>query len=205
MRPIVPPRMSTTLAQPDTQTPRPGCAVPGPGRLPAYCALIFSCPRNEEIAIVPNAAARIALVLCLAGFHGAGPSAAGEVGLDALHVETPAQMTFTPDPAHAGYASAVLVGDPKQPGVYAVRTRLPANIRIEPHSHPEQWRIATVLSGTLYYGFGDTFDESKLQALGPGSLVVEPKGAPHFALTRGKEVMLHIVGQGPAGTDPVRK
>jgi hypothetical protein len=62
-----------------------------------------------------------------------------------------------------------------------------------------------VLSGTLYYGYGDTFDESKLRALGPGSELVEPKDAPHFAMTKGEEVMLHIVGQGPAATNPVRK
>jgi quercetin dioxygenase-like cupin family protein len=135
----------------------------------------------------------------------AGTAALGQATLDKLFTQTPAEMKFTADPAHAGYESAVLVGDPTKPGVYAVRTKLPANIRIDPHSHPEQWRIATVLSGTLYYAQGDTFDESKLKALGPGSLLVEPKDVPHFALTRGEEVMLHIVGEGPAGTNAVRK
>lgn len=135
----------------------------------------------------------------------AGTAALGQAALDKLFTQTPAEMKFTADPAHAGYESAVLVGDPTQPGVYAVRTKLPANIRIDPHSHPEQWRIATVLSGTLYYAQGDTFDESKLKTLGPGSLLVEPKDVPHFAMTRGEEVMLHIVGEGPAGTNPVRK
>ena len=42
-----------------------------------------------------------------------------------------------------------------KPGVYAVHTRLPANITIVPHTHGEKWRIATVLSGTLYYAQGD--------------------------------------------------
>jgi hypothetical protein len=28
---------------------------------------------------------------------------------------------------------------------------------------------------------------------------------PHFAMTKGDEVMLHIVGEGPAGTIAVRK
>lgn len=135
----------------------------------------------------------------------AGTAALGQAALDKLFTQTPAEMKFTADPAHAGYESAVLVGDPTKPGVYAVRTKLPANIRIDPHSHPEQWRIATVLSGTLYYAQGDTFDEGKLKALGPGSLLVEPKDVPHFALTRGEDVMLHIVGEGPAGTHPVRK
>jgi quercetin dioxygenase-like cupin family protein len=130
--------------------------------------------------------------------------AVARTGLGALYTQTPAEMKFVADPAHAGYESSVLVGDPSKPGVYAVRTKLPANILIAPHSHSEKWRIATVLSGTLYYGYGDTFDESKLKALGPGSLLVEPQDAPHFARTKGEEVMLHIVGEGPAATNPVR-
>jgi quercetin dioxygenase-like cupin family protein len=125
--------------------------------------------------------------------------------LDVLFTQTPGEMKFVADPAHAGYETAVLVGDPAQPGIYAVHTKLPANITIVPHTHSEQWRIATVLSGTLYYAQGDTFDESKLRALGPGSLLVEPKDVPHFAMTKGEEVMLHIVGEGPAATIPVRK
>ncbi len=129
---------------------------------------------------------------------------AARVGLSALYTATPGEMTFVPDPAHAGYATAVVVGDPAQAGVYAVQTRLPANLRIEPHTHGERWRVATVLSGTLYYGTGATFDETKLKALPPGSVVVEPKGAPHFALTRGEPVLLNIVGEGPAATIAVQ-
>ena len=62
-----------------------------------------------------------------------------------------------------------------------------------------------MLSGALHCAQGDAFDAGKLKALGPGSLIVEPKGIPHFAMTRGEPVMLQIVGEGPASTDPVRK
>jgi quercetin dioxygenase-like cupin family protein len=82
---------------------------------------------------------------------------------------------------------------------------LPAKLKIDPHHHSETWRITAVLSGTLYYAEGDTFDESKLKALGPGSLLVEPKGVAHFAMTKDEEVMLHTVAEGPAVTIPVRK
>ena len=131
--------------------------------------------------------------------------AIARTGLGQLFTQTPNEMKFVADPAHHGYETAVLVGVPAKPGIYAVHTRLPANITIAPHFHSEKWRIATVLSGTLYYGYGATFDESKLKALGPGSLLIEPQAAPHFAMTRGEEVMLHIVGEGPAGTNAVRK
>lgn len=128
----------------------------------------------------------------------AGVYARTELG--ALSVQTPAQLRFVPDPAHAGYETAVTVGDPTQPGVYAVQTRLPANITIVPHTHGEKWRIGTVLSGTLYYAQGTTFDESKLRALPPGSVIVEPPGVAHFARTKGEPVLLNIVGEGPAST-----
>jgi quercetin dioxygenase-like cupin family protein len=126
-------------------------------------------------------------------------------GLGTLYTETPAEMRFVPDPAHVGYETAILVGNPKNPGVYAVQTKLPANITIDPHTHGEKWRIATVLSGTLYYAQGSTFDETKLRALPPGSLIVEPQNVPHFARTKGEPVLLHIVGEGPASTVPVKR
>jgi quercetin dioxygenase-like cupin family protein len=132
-------------------------------------------------------------------------AAHARVGLDTLFTQTPGEMRFVPDPAHAGYETTVLVGNLTKPGVYAVQTKLPANITIVPHTHGEKWRIANVLSGTLYYAQGDKFDESKLRALPPGSLIVEPENVPHFARTKGEPVLLHIVGEGPASTVPVRK
>ncbi len=146
---------------------------------------------------------RVALVAAMAALTMVAAHA--RTGLDVVFTQTPAEMKFVPDPAHAGYETAVLVGDSSRPGIYAVQTRLPANITIVPHTHGEKWRIATVLSGTLYYAQGDTFDESKLRALPPGSLIVEPKDMPHFARTKGEPVLLHIVGDGPASTVPVRK
>ena len=91
-------------------------------------------------------------------------AAHARVGLDTLFTQTPGEMRFVPDPAHAGYETTVLVGNLTKPGVYAVQTKLPANITIVPHTHGEKWRIANVLSGTLYYAQGDKFDESKLRA-----------------------------------------
>ena len=143
--------------------------------------------------------------LAIAGAIAASALAFAQSNLATLFTLTPGEMKFVPDPERPGLASAVLVGDPSKAGIYAVHTKLPANFRIEPHSHSEAWRIATVLSGTLYYGYGDTFDETKLRALGPGGLLVEPKGLPHFAMTKGQEVMLHIVAEGPAGTTPAQE
>ena len=124
--------------------------------------------------------------------------------VETLFVVPPSEMRYVPDPAHAGYETAVVVGDPAKQGVYTVHTRLPANITIVPHTHGEKWRVATVLSGTLYYAQGATFDESKLRALPPGSVIVEPANVPHFARTKGAPVLLHITGEGPASTTAVK-
>jgi len=123
--------------------------------------------------------------------------------VETLFDVTPSQMRFVPDAAHAGYETAVVVGDPTRPGIYNVHTKLPANTTIVPHTHGEKWRIATVLSGTLYYAQGDKFDEKKLRALPPGSVIVEPANVPHFARTQGP-VLLHITGEGPASTVAVK-
>jgi quercetin dioxygenase-like cupin family protein len=122
-----------------------------------------------------------------------------------LYTRTRDEMRFVSNPARPGLETAVLVGDPSKAGVYTVRTKLPAKLKIDPHHHSETWRITAVLSGTLYYAEGDTFDESKLKALGPGSLLNEPRGVAHFAMTKDEEVMLHTVAEGPAVTIPVRK
>src|SRR4051812_47412113 len=142
------------------------------------------------------AAAAVALVAITAN---------ARTGLGTLFPQTPDEVRYAAGPAHAGYETAALVGDPKMAGVYAVHTRLPANTTIDPHPHGEKWRIATVLSGTLYYAQGDKFDESKLRALPPGSLIVEPANVAHFARTKGEPVLLNIVGEGPASTVAVKR
>ena len=149
---------------------------------------------RKRLAFLVAAAALASAAVALAQGH-----------LATLFTLTPGEMKFVADSANTAFVSSVLVGDPSKTGIYAMRLKLPANLKIEPHSHSEAWRIATVLSGTLYYAQGDTFDESRLKALGPGSELVEPKDVPHFAMTKNEDVMLHIVGEGPAATNPVRK
>ena len=56
--------------------------------------------------------------------------------------------------------------------------------------------MVTVISGTLYFAYGDKFDESKLKALPEGSYFTEPKDKSHFAITK-DEVVLQVVGIGP--------
>jgi len=81
---------------------------------------------------------------------------------------------------------------------------VPARTKIEAHEHPDE-RIATVVSGTWYFGYGDRHEEPRLKALGAGSFYTEPAGDRHFARTGDDAVVLHITGVGPTGTTYVER
>ncbi len=115
--------------------------------------------------------------------------AAGPVDLDAL------QWAELPN----GVKIAVFMGNPKEPGPYGARAKLPPNWRVAPHTHPEEGRVTTVISGKLYWASGEVFDESQMQALSPGSVVIEPPGVAHYAMTKEEGAELQTNSTGPAG------
>ena len=132
--------------------------------------------------------------------------------LSAALVAQNGEQRLTPDemgaPAAAGgvgtsgvaaVQTRVLKGDPIRPGLYTLLLRVAPNTRIEAHAHPDD-RIATVVSGTWYFGYGDEFVEAGLKALPAGSFYTEPPNANHFALTRDEAVVIQITGFGPSGT-----
>ena len=100
---------------------------------------------------------------------------------------------------------SALYGDPAKPELYVMRVKFAPGVKVMPHSHPEQVRIVTVMSGTFYYAFGDTFDESKLQRMPAGTMFTEPARVPHFAWAKDGEVILQLTAVGPTGTFEVAK
>ena len=85
----------------------------------------------------------------------------------------------------AGVHTKVLVGDPAKPGFYSILLFVPANTTIQAHSHRDD-RMATVVSGAWYFGYGDYFDAKALKTLPPGSVYSEPAAQNHFARLPGK-------------------
>ena len=112
----------------------------------------------------------------------------------------PDQIKWNQNPAlPSGGQSAVIYGHPTQAGsTYITRVKLPADFKVAPHSHPDDM-VYTVLSGTFYIGFGDTFDEAKLKAFPVGSVFVVPAKTSHFHWMRSGESMVQINGTGPSG------
>jgi hypothetical protein len=115
--------------------------------------------------------------------------AAGPVALEAL------EWKEFPN----GVRIALFMGNPAEAGPYALRARLPPDWHVAPHTHPEDARVTTVIAGTLYWAMGEVFDEAKLQPLGPGSVIIEPKGVAHYAMTKQGGAELQITSIGPAG------
>ena len=109
-------------------------------------------------------------------------------------------MPFAAFPPEARLA--ILVGHPSEPGPYVVRVRLPGGIKLMPHAHPED-RIYTVIAGVFYIGLGTTFDETRLVAYPPGSVIVLPGNTSHFHWAKSGDYVTQVSGNGPLGIDYV--
>lgn len=153
---------------------------------------------------------RVLLVVLAAASLGAQSS--GELRVTPSDVKWPAPAAGGAGTSGvSGTQTVVLKGDPTKPGLYTMLLRVGPNTKIEAHAHPDD-RVATVISGTWHFGYGATFDESRLKVLPAGSVYTEPPNSNHFAMTRGEGVTIQITGTGPSGTvyvdpsnDPNRK
>ena len=113
----------------------------------------------------------------------------------------PEDIDWKPFPAFPpSVRLAVLVGEPSKPGPYLIRVRVPHDIKLMPHMHPED-RIYTVMSGVFYIGLGEQFDPDKVNAYPPGSVVVLPGNTPHFHWAKSGEYVTQVSAIGPLGLD----
>ena len=143
---------------------------------------------NREVVM------RIAVTLLLSLAAAAATAVAQDSRPTVIRPDTAHWSDFSP-----GIVTMSLVGQGKSSGVYAARVRLAPNARLEPHTHPDD-RYTMVLHGTLYVGFGNVFEESRLVTVPEGSLYVAPAGTPHFLRARGEEVIYQESGTNPTAT-----
>lgn len=114
-------------------------------------------------------------------------------------VVLPSEINFIVNPNDpAGLQTVLLDGDPTKSELYTMRVKIPANVKLLAHLHPET-RSVIVLSGTFYYGYGDKFDEKNLIEMPAGTFFNEPSRQPHFAWTKNGDVILQVTGVGPTG------
>jgi quercetin dioxygenase-like cupin family protein len=113
----------------------------------------------------------------------------------------PEDIEWRPFPAFPPEARlAVVIGQPSEPGPYVTRVKVPHGVKIMPHTHPED-RVYTVISGVFYIGLGERFDEDKLRAHPPGSVIVLPGGTSHFHWAKSGEYISQVTAIGPLGME----
>jgi quercetin dioxygenase-like cupin family protein len=99
----------------------------------------------------------------------------------------------------AGIRTTVISGNPTRDGPYTIRLRVPANTKIQAHTHRDD-RTAIVISGVWYFGYGPAASAAAEKALPAGSFYTEPGGVAHFAETKADPVVVYITGNGPTDT-----
>ena len=125
--------------------------------------------------------------------------------------QTPAPRPILPDalkwfspPNNPKVRGAWMIGGEKDAGSYVFRVMLAKGGKLPVHTHPDA-RNTTVLSGTLYVGFGRTFDESKLVAVPAGAIYVAPANVPHYLWAKDGDVTYQEGGVGPTATVPLKQ
>lgn len=102
------------------------------------------------------------------------------------------------------YETAILSGDPEQPGsLYASRYRTLISRDVPAHWHPEDEHV-TVVGGVFFLGFGERFSTQALRKLAPGSYALIPSQQRHFARYT-PETIIQVHGVGPLTINYVEK
>ncbi len=98
-----------------------------------------------------------------------------------------------------GNSTIVQSGDPTKRGAYPVHLSIPANTKIQAHTHRDN-RTAVVVEGVWYIDYGPVASAASEKALSARSFYTEPGGVAHFAKTRADRVLVYITGDGPTNT-----
>jgi quercetin dioxygenase-like cupin family protein len=135
----------------------------------------------------------IRLVLLMVLFIGSVRAA--DLDPKAISIQLPKEIKWV---ANAGGSEqAILFGDPSKPGLYIVLTKWTPHHNSRPHSHPND-RYITVLSGTWWVNTGANYDPDGMKPVPAGSYVVHYGNQIHYDGAKDGEVILQIVGMGPA-------
>lgn len=112
-------------------------------------------------------------------------------------------VRFAPMGGAEKASAAYLAGSQTAAGLYTIRVRIEKGGSIAPHTHPDQ-RILTVVSGEVYYGFGETMDLASARLYRAGAVFVVPAGAPHWSKATTSDVVYQEAGMGPTALTPIR-
>jgi len=81
------------------------------------------------------------------------------------------------DPCRTAHRSPFFMGNPKEAGALRIAGRgLPANWRVAPHTHPEDGRVTTVVSGVFYWARRREIRRSEIEGFRTGQCDHRIKG-----------------------------
>jgi hypothetical protein len=121
------------------------------------------------------------------------PGRAADLDPKAITVTLPDKIQWR---IGANQDSAILQGDPNQPGIYAQLTRWHAGNMSRPHSHATD-RYIYVISGTWWMGTGPNYDPDSTVPAKAGTYVVHKAGELHYDGAKDEDCLLLITGMGP--------
>jgi quercetin dioxygenase-like cupin family protein len=98
-----------------------------------------------------------------------------------------------------GVMTALQWGDPEK-GPYQVLIKFPAGAQVAPHYHKVD-EFATVASGKVVFGSGDTIDDARGVEVGAGGYVLIPAGTAHWAKCKEEAIIVRF-GNGPRELTP---
>ena len=111
----------------------------------------------------------------------------------------PSSLRWESPPDTPGLQRSWVIGTEHKSGQYILRVKLLSGTRILPHLHPDE-RNTTVLMGTIYVGFGERFDESKVIAIPAGAVYITPANVPHYIWAKEGDIIFQEAGFGPTKT-----
>ena len=126
-----------------------------------------------------------------------GAARAVELNPAAITYQLPDQIKWQDPLGMSGVKTAVVVGDPAKPGMYAVLVKWSPGNFSRPHFHPND-RFITVIKGTWWVGTGNKFDPADTVPMPAGSVVTHFAKQVHYDGAKNEEVILLITGEGPA-------
>ena len=140
------------------------------------------------------------VVVGIAALVSLGGVRATDLNTDALKLQMPNQIKWEDD-LKRGESTALLAGDPEKEGLYVELVKWHAHHMSHPHYHPND-RFITVISGTWWVGTGTKFDPDSTVPLPPGAFVRHVGKQVHWDGAKDEDVVLEIVGMGPATSTP---
>ena len=112
----------------------------------------------------------------------------------------PDDLEWQDNPEIEGVENASAIGNLEEEGLYAGFGRMSEGAIFPAHTHTDD-RLTTVISGTMYYGIGEEFDEDNMTAYPAGSVIFTPAGTPHVMWVQEGQAVIQESGEGPSGTE----